>query len=157
MAGPYRAIGKVVRIRETPAKTTTETAYYLLSAALSPDRLYEVARQHWVVENRLHWRLDVVMNEDQDRTRLGNGRQKLAIMRHRALNAMQREGSKGSLRGKIKQAGWNDAFLSNYWRNFEMRLPRDHCGSLSDLKGAAGTLGNRRQSQIPVNHVCGLL
>jgi hypothetical protein len=46
MAGPY-AIGKVVRIRETPTKTTTETAYYLLGAALSPDRLNEVARQHW--------------------------------------------------------------------------------------------------------------
>ena len=40
------AIGKVVRIRETTAKTTTETAYYLLSAALSPDRLNEVVRQH---------------------------------------------------------------------------------------------------------------
>jgi predicted transposase YbfD/YdcC len=112
------AIGKVVRIRETSAKTTTEAASYLLSAALSPDRLNEVARQHWGVENRLHWRLDVVMNEDQDRTRLGNGPQNLAIMRHMALNAMQREGSKGSLRGKIKQAGWNDAFLSKLLAQF---------------------------------------
>lgn len=63
------AIGKVVRIRETAAKTTTETAYYLLSSALSPDRLNEVVRSHWAVENQLHWRLDVVMNEDQDWTR----------------------------------------------------------------------------------------
>jgi hypothetical protein len=57
------------------------------------------------------------MNEDQDRTRLGNGPQNL-IMRHMALNAMQREGSKGSLRGKIKQAGWNDAFLSKLLAQF---------------------------------------
>jgi predicted transposase YbfD/YdcC len=99
-------------------RTTAETAYYLLSAALSPDRLSEVARQHWGVENRLHWRLDVVINEDQDRTRLGNGPQNPAIMRHMALNAMQREGSKGSLRGKIKQAGWNDTFLSKLLAQF---------------------------------------
>ena len=57
------AIGKVVRIRETPDKTSTETAYYLLSKALSAERFNEVVRQHWSVENRLHWRLDVIMNE----------------------------------------------------------------------------------------------
>ena len=107
-----RAVGKVIRIRETPDKTTTEAAYYLLSAALSAERFNEVVRQHWGVENRLHWRLDVVMNEDQDRTRLGNGPHNLAVLRHMALNAMQKEGSKGSLRGKFKRAGWNDAFLT---------------------------------------------
>jgi predicted transposase YbfD/YdcC len=106
------AIGKVVRIRETPAKTTTETAYYLLSAALSAERFNEVVRQHWGIENRLHWRLDVVMNEDQDRTRLGNGPHNLAVVRHMALNAMQKEGAEGSLRGKFKRAGWDDAYLT---------------------------------------------
>jgi predicted transposase YbfD/YdcC len=65
-----KAIGRIVRSRETPAKTTTETAYYLLSSALSPDRFNEVVRSHWDVENRLHRRLDVVMNKDQVRTRL---------------------------------------------------------------------------------------
>ena len=92
--------------------TTTETAYYLLSAALSPERLNEIARHHWAVENRLHWRLDVVMNEDQDRTRLGNGPQNLAVLRHLAMNAMQKEGSKGSLRGKIQRAAWSEAYLT---------------------------------------------
>jgi len=107
-----KAIGKVERVRETPEKTTTETAYYLLSAALSPERFNEVVRQHWGVENRLHWRLDVVMNEDQDRTRLGNGPENLAVLRPMALNAMQKEGSKGSLRGKFKRAAWNNDFLN---------------------------------------------
>jgi predicted transposase YbfD/YdcC len=107
-----KAIGKVERRRETLAKTTTETAYYLLSADLSPIRLNEVARSHWGVENGLHWRLDVTMNEDQDRTRLGNGPHNLAVLRHMALNAMHKEGSKGSLRGKFKRAGWNDAYLT---------------------------------------------
>ena len=105
------AIGKVVRVRETPAKTTTETAYYLLSTPLSAERLNEVVRSHWGVENRLHWRLDVVMNEDQDRNRLGNGPENLAVLRHMAMNVMQKEGSKGSLRGKFKRAGWSDNYL----------------------------------------------
>lgn len=106
------AIGKVVRVRETADRTTTETAFYLLSQPLAPDRLNAVVRQHWEIENCLHWRLDVVMNEDQDRTRMGHGPQNLAVLRHMALNAMQKEGSKGSLRGKFKRAGWDDAFLT---------------------------------------------
>ena len=113
-----KAIGKVHRIRETSAGTTADTAYYLLSAALSPERLNDVARHHWGVENRLHWRLDVVMNEDQDRTRLGNGPENLAVLRHLAVNALQNEGSKGSLRGKIKRAGWNDAYLTRVLARF---------------------------------------
>ena len=106
------AIGKVIRIRETATKTTTETAYYLLSTALSGERFNEVVREHWGVENRLHWRLDVVMNEDQHRNRLGHGPNNLAVLRHMALNVMQKEPSKGSLRGKFKRAGWDDAYLT---------------------------------------------
>ena len=107
------AIGKVIRIREAPDKTSTETAYYLLSQALSAERFNEVVRQHWGVENRLHWRLDVVMNEDQDRTRLGNGPHNLAVLRHMAINAMQRDTTKGSLRGRFKRAGWDDTYLTS--------------------------------------------
>jgi predicted transposase YbfD/YdcC len=107
------AVGKVVRIRDTADKTSTETAYYLMSAALSPERLNRIVRQHWEVENSLHWRLDVVMNEDQDRTRLGNGPHNLAVLRHMAINAMQKIAAKGSLRGKFKRAGWNDNFLKS--------------------------------------------
>ena len=106
------AIGKVVRLRETPTKTTTETAYYLISTALSSERFNEVVRFHWGVENCLHWRLDVVMNEDQARNRLGNGAHNLAVLRHMALNVMQKDASKASFRGKLKRAGWDDAYLS---------------------------------------------
>jgi len=52
------AIGKVHRISETGTVTTAETAYYLLSTALSPESLNEVARSHWGIENRQHWQLD---------------------------------------------------------------------------------------------------
>lgn len=115
------AVGKVRRIRETAAGTTAETAYYLLSAALSPDRLNDVARSHWGIENQLHWRLDVAMNEDQDRTRLGHGPENLAVLRHMALNVIQAEPSKGSLRGKLKRAGWDDAYLTQLLKLFQVR------------------------------------
>ena len=107
-----KAVGKVERSREIDGRATTETAYYLLSAPLTPTRLNEVVRAHWGVENRLHWRLDVVMNEDQDRSRLGNGPHNLAVLRHMAMNAMQKDGEKGSLRGKIKRAGWDERYLT---------------------------------------------
>ena len=101
---------KIERLRETAGKTTSETAYYLLSAPLTPERFNEVVRSHWGVENRLHWRLDVVMNEDQDRSRLGNGPHNHAVLRHMAMNVMRKDGEKGSLRGKIKRAGWDEAY-----------------------------------------------
>jgi DDE family transposase len=75
---------------EEADKNTHETAYYLLSTVLTGDRFLEVARSHWGVENRLHWRLDVVMNEDQQRNRSDNGPNNLAMLRHMALNVMQR-------------------------------------------------------------------
>jgi predicted transposase YbfD/YdcC len=105
------AIGMVTRVRETAEKTTHETACYLLSTALSPERFLEVIRAHWGVENRLHWRLDVVMNEDQQRNRSDNGPNNLAVLRHMALNLMQKETSKGSLRGKRKRAAWDENYL----------------------------------------------
>jgi predicted transposase YbfD/YdcC len=71
-----KAVGKVHRVRETAA----ETAYYLLSTPLSPERFNEVVRSHWGVENSLHWRLDVVMNEDQARSRVGNGPHNMAVL-----------------------------------------------------------------------------
>lgn len=106
------AIGKVMRTREHNGKTSRETAYYLLSTKLSAERFAEVARTHWSIENSLHWVLDVTMNEDQSRSRKDNGPQNLALLRRWAINACKLEGSKGSIKGKLKQAGWNDAFLA---------------------------------------------
>ena len=83
----------------------------MLSTALSGERFLDVIRAHWGVENRLHWWLDVVMNEDQQRARLDNGPNNLAVLRHIALNVIQKEGSKGSLRGKLKRAAWDENYL----------------------------------------------
>ena len=69
-------------------------------------------RAHWDIENRLHWVLDVVMNEDQARNRKDHGPENLALLRRFALNLARLEPAKGSLRGKLKRAGWDDTFLA---------------------------------------------
>jgi predicted transposase YbfD/YdcC len=107
-----KAVGKIEARRENSGRTTTETRYYLLSAALSPERLNAVVRSHWVIENALHWTLDVVMDEDRLRNRKDHGPENLAMLRHLALNVAKLEPSKGSMRGKLKRAGWDDAFLA---------------------------------------------
>jgi len=64
------------------------------------------------VENRLHWCLDVVMNEDQARSRMDNAPENLAILRHMALNIMRKNPSKGSLRVKFNRVAWNNDYLT---------------------------------------------
>jgi predicted transposase YbfD/YdcC len=78
------AIGRVVRTREVSTKSSTETAYYLLSTPLSAERFGEVTRAHWGVENGLHWVLDVTMNEDRARNRKDHGPQNIAMLRRLA-------------------------------------------------------------------------
>ena len=70
-----------------------------------------VTRAHWAIEHSLHWVLDVTMNEDQARNRKEKGPENLAIMRRVALNLARAEKSKGSMRGKLKKAGWHNPFM----------------------------------------------
>ena len=112
------AIGKMVRTRQIQAKTTTETSYDLLSTPLSAARFTELARAQWGVENGLHWVLDVTMNEDRKRNRKDHGPENLSLLRRLALNLARLEGSKGSIKGKLKQAGWNDQFLARLLAQF---------------------------------------
>ena len=105
------AIAKVTATREIDGKSTTASRYYLLSTKLGADRVAEVVRSHWQIENRLHWVLDVVMDEDGSRARKDHGPETLARLRRFALNLLRANPDKGSTRGKIKRAGWDDAFL----------------------------------------------
>lgn len=62
------AIGRVVRTREAGTRTSTETAYYVLSTALSAKRFGEVTRAHWGIENGLQSkRMSFVEGRLQDR------------------------------------------------------------------------------------------
>lgn len=85
--------------------------YFLLSRAWSPTRVLEITRAHWSIENRLHWVLDVVFDEDRARNRKDNGPENLAILRKLALNILRSHPSTASIRRKIKRCGWEDSFL----------------------------------------------
>jgi predicted transposase YbfD/YdcC len=67
------AIGKIDWVRKEADKTTHETAYHGHNTALSGEHFLGVIRSHWGIENRLHWRLDLVMNDDRQRTHSDNG------------------------------------------------------------------------------------
>jgi predicted transposase YbfD/YdcC len=105
------AVGKITAAREQDGRTTTATRYYLLSRPLSAARFLAVVRAHWQIENCLHWVLDVVLDEDCARARKDHAPENLARLRRFALNVLRANQDQGSTRGKIKRAGWDDAFL----------------------------------------------
>ena len=78
---------------------------------LTPAELLRIVRKHWGIETSLHWVLDVVLDEDRQRTRKDHGPANLAMLRRFALNVLRQDTSKSSLTGKMKRAGWDDAFL----------------------------------------------
>ncbi len=104
-------VGKVTATRESDGRAVTAVRYYLASRPLSAGELNSLARGHWGIENRLHWVLDVVMNEDQARARKDNAPENLALLRRLALNIIKRNNDKGSNRIKFKRAGWDNRFL----------------------------------------------
>ena len=89
----------------------TIVRYFLLSTVLPAQRMIEVARTHWTIENQLHWVLDVTLREDAARSRADHGPQNLALIRKLALNILRQHPEKASIKTKTKKAGWNDGFL----------------------------------------------
>jgi predicted transposase YbfD/YdcC len=105
------AVAKVSATRELDGKATTASRYDLLSTKLGAARRAEIVRAHWQIENRLHGVLDVVRDEDGARARKDHAPETLARLRRCARNLLRANPDPGSTRGKIKRAGWDDAFL----------------------------------------------
>src|SRR5436305_3311647 len=105
----------VETIRGIPGRGKVKAAirHYLSSARLPPEALAAAIRNHWRVENGLHWVLDVVFREDASRVRERNAGTNLALLRKIALNLVRADTTlKASLKGKRKYAGWDDAFMA---------------------------------------------
>lgn len=91
---------------------------FLLSRRCAPEDVLAIVREHWSIENRLHWALDVVLDEDRDRTRKDNAPANLAILRRLALNVLRAHpDAKTPLRRKIKRAAWEPSFLLSLFAN----------------------------------------
>jgi predicted transposase YbfD/YdcC len=92
--------------------------YFLLSRHYRPPEALRIVRQHWSIENGLHWPLDVLLDEDLARSRKDNAPANLAVLRRLALNiARAHPNTKTSLRGKLKRAGWDETFLFDMLRH----------------------------------------
>ena len=100
--------------RETNGKVETETRFYITSLVLLANALGPMIRSHWMVENGLHWVLDVVFRDDECRVRIDNAPFNLAIVKHIALNVLRTRKSKDSLRVRRKVAAWDENALAAY-------------------------------------------
>lgn len=90
---------------------SVENRYYMTSMKDPAQTIASAIREHWNIENKLHWRLDVLMREDECRIRSGNSAENFAVLRHFALNLLKTEPTKKSIKRKQKTAGWDHSYL----------------------------------------------
>ena len=107
-------VGMVQSERHVKDKTTAETRFYIGSIGGDAQRFAWAARNHWGIENGLHWCLDIAFREDESRIRDRQAANNLAVMRHIALNLLKKDTTiQGGIKTKRLVAGWDEDCLAN--------------------------------------------
>lgn len=107
-----KAIGYAINYTRRDGKDYDDIRYYILSRHVSARRFAEAVREHWGIENRLHWQLDVTFQEDQCRIRKGHADQNFSILRRAALSLLKNEASaKVGIKNKRLIAGWDEDYM----------------------------------------------
>ena len=107
-----QSIGMVEARRDIGDTVQIDTRYVLTSLPAHAVQFAHAVRQHWGVENSLHWVLDVSFQEDACRIRKEKGAQSFAVLRHIAVNLLRREPQhKRSIKARRKRAGWDRDYL----------------------------------------------
>jgi len=106
-----KSIVMVESTREMSGKTERETRFYITSLVLLANQLASLVRDHWAVENSLHWVLDMVFRDDECRLRTDHAPANFTTLKHMALNLLRRAKTKDSIRLRRKVAAWDDEFL----------------------------------------------
>jgi len=99
-------------VEHATGKSSDEVRYFISSLPAKVKRLAAAVRQHWGIENSLHWVLDVAFNEDRMRQRDRNGIENLALLNRLAVSLLRQDKTiKGGVKCKRKAAGWDDNYL----------------------------------------------
>ncbi len=104
-------IGKCYSERTVNGKTSCEERYFIGSKRCSARRYGQVLRNHWRIENNLHWQMDVSFGEDGSRIQKRHGGENFALLRRLALGLLKRHPGKESIKGKRYEAALDVAFL----------------------------------------------
>lgn len=106
------AIGIVLSDTWRDGENHLEIRYYILSRYLSGKRFAEAVRNHWGIENNLHWQLDVTFREDECRIRKGHADANFSIVRRAALSLLKNESTlKVGIKNKRLVAAWDESYL----------------------------------------------
>jgi predicted transposase YbfD/YdcC len=112
-----KSVAMVVTERDLGDKKTRETRYFLSSLASDAKTTLSTVRQHWGIENSLHWVLDMTFREDESRIRRGVAAENFAMVRHMALNVLKRDKSvETSIASKKRMAAFDDKFRTKLIR-----------------------------------------
>jgi predicted transposase YbfD/YdcC len=107
-----KAIGMTINRSYRNGKETDEVRCYILSKKLSGRQFAAAARDHWGIENRLHWQLDVTFGEDQSRIRKGHADTNFSLVRRAALSLLKNNhGCKAGIKNKRLYAAANEKYL----------------------------------------------
>jgi len=103
---------KLLTVRQTACKSEVTIRYFISSWDTSAQTFLKAIREHWQIENSLHWVLDIAFREDDSRIRKDHAPQNMALLRHMALNLLKQETSiKVGIAAKRKMAGWDNSYL----------------------------------------------
>jgi predicted transposase YbfD/YdcC len=103
---------KTIRMAHKQAPVTSDYRFYITSLVRSATAFVTMIRQHWDIENKLHWSLDVTFNEDRCRIRKDHAAENMVALRHMALNLLRQESSRRlSLRQKRLLCGLDEHYL----------------------------------------------
>lgn len=103
-----QTLGMAARRYQSKGEEKMEIRYYLSSLPPKVKQFAKLVRDHWGIENTLHWSLDVNFTEDQSRTRLGNGPETNAYLRRLVVSLLKQDTTlSGSLIGKRQVLGWS--------------------------------------------------
>jgi predicted transposase YbfD/YdcC len=112
-----RVVGMCSLERTVQGQTSCEVRYFIGSKKASARYYGRFLRDHWKIENNLHWQMDISFAEDRNRTAHRQAAENLALVRKSALTLLKRHPRKDSIRNKRQQAGWDPAFLEEVLRD----------------------------------------